>query len=288
MLLQRLKTAIPLILVVILAFFLPGWPGKACFLLLASFALVTGIQEMLTLCEGRDWRPDLKCLASAFGLALLALTAVTYWNPASPRLTASQFHGAEILLCLVFLLGAFVFAFRDQPDQTSVHGLMSVLASGLYLSLPLNYLPKVYFQWENGSWLIAFLVAVTKTADIGAYFVGTATAKLPGGNHKLAKVVSPKKSWEGLLGGLVFSTLTAWLFWHFAAAHLQGLTFRRALALGILSPFVGLLGDLAESYLKRAANAKDSGTLPGLGGILDTLDSLIPMIPLLYALLCLA
>jgi len=287
MLLDRLKTAIPLILVVILAFFLPGWPGKICFLLLATFALVAGIHEMLTLCQLSADQRALKYLACAFGLALLDLTAVTYWDRSCPCLV-DKFPGLRILFCLAFLLAAFALSFRRLPDQAGLRDLTAVLASAFYLSLPLNYLPQVYFQFDNGSWLICFLVAVTKTADIGAYFVGTATAKLPGGNHKLAKVISPKKSWEGLAGGLAFSLLTAWLFWHFAANHLQGLTFASVLALGILSPFVGLLGDLAESYLKRAAGAKDSGSLPGLGGILDTLDSLIPMIPLLYAFLKLA
>ena len=147
--------------------------------------------------------------------------------------------------------------------------------------------------------MLGYLILVTKIADTGAYFVGTGTAKLPGGNHKLAKAISPKKSWEGLGGGVVFSLAASLLFFHFAQDYLHfrdfgglaniniHLTRLDAILLGIAAPLIGLLGDLAESAIKRAANAKDSGNLPGLGGILDTLDSLLPMGPLSYAWLIL-
>ncbi len=132
-------------------------------------------------------------------------------------------------------------------------------------------------------------------ADVGAYFLGTASGKRRNGNHKIAQVISPKKSWEGLLGGMLTSLAAALLFFYYFQEKLHfndiggfgnldlSLTWAEAIALGIVAPIIGLLGDLAESVLKRAANSKDSGVLPGLGGILDTLDSLIPMAPLFYA-----
>jgi phosphatidate cytidylyltransferase len=130
-------------------------------------------------------------------------------------------------------------------------------------------------------------VAVTKFTDTGAFALGTLTARLPGGNHKLAPRLSPKKSWEGLLGGILAGALVAELFVLLCPQRLlflgmRVLDWRTALAMGIVFALVGLVGDLLESALKRAAGVKDSGHIPGLGGALDILDSLIPVAPLFY------
>ena len=138
--------------------------------------------------------------------------------------------------------------------------------------------------------ILFFMILVTKIADTGAFAAGSWTAKRPGGNHKLIPLVSPKKSWEGLIGGTVASVVTG-LICYFCwpgSVSINGVKLfgiAEVIVIGILASVIGLLGDLAESALKRAAGAKDSGHLPGIGGILDTLDSLIFVSPLFYAYL---
>ena len=108
-------------------------------------------------------------------------------------------------------------------------------------------------------------------ADISAYFVGKAVGK-----RKLCPAISPGKSIEGSLGGLLFGTLTASLFW------VLMLDMRPAVALGLVLVLVvvSIFGDLGGSALKRAVGVKDSGKmLPGHGGILDRIDALLPAIP---------
>ena len=119
----------------------------------------------------------------------------------------------------------------------------------------------------------AFVVCTTKAMDTGGYIFGTLASKLPGGNHKIAPAISPKKSWEGFLGGLLLSLVVGWLFCRFAPPLWAKKGMMMAAGIFSLGSF---LGDLTESSFKRAAGVKDSGRwLPGMGGTLDLVDSFI-------------
>jgi phosphatidate cytidylyltransferase len=112
-------------------------------------------------------------------------------------------------------------------------------------------------------------------SDTGAYFTGRALGK-----HKLAPKISPGKTWEGLIGGVVAAAAFAALatFWFFPE-----LPYQYSIPLAVAMAIVGVLGDLAESAIKRGANAKDAASvLPGHGGFLDRLDSLLLNAPILY------
>ena len=293
MLFSRLKTAIPLILLLFLVFYLPGTPGRLLFTMLAAATFFLAIGEIVQLSEFNH-RKAYALPIYLLGTVLFVLASL---NPENISILFLQWSG-EILAGILFLLTVFCLSFYFGTGRDSLREVNAALAAAFYICWPLCFLSKIYFL-SNGALLLGYLIVVTKMADIGAYFIGTGTAKLPGGNHKLAKVISPKKSWEGLAGGIVFSLVASLLFFHFAKDHLHfqdfgglynitiHLTRLDAILLGIAAPLIGLLGDLAESAIKRAANAKDSGQLPGLGGILDTLDSLIPMAPLFYAWLIL-
>lgn len=129
-----------------------------------------------------------------------------------------------------------------------------------------------YFLQPAGYWLI-FLCLVTKATDTGGYIVGTLTAKLPGGNHKIAPQVSPKKSWEGLIGGMLLSLAVSWAFYAFGSA--PAALWWHIVAAVVLS-LGSFFGDLTESAIKRLCNIKDSGSfVPGMGGAFDVLDSFI-------------
>lgn len=284
MLKKRLCTAIPLIALVLLAFLLPGTAGEMLFAAFAALMLCLAVQEGFTLLP-TEHNNFFMPLTMLYGTALLSLEFLAAGSSATRYflITAAAFP----VFSVIFLLLAFSLVFRIGPTRNAIHALASCLTVAFYLCGTLIFMPKVYLlPGANGGMLLLFMVTVTKMSDIGGYFFGTITARRPNGNHKLAKVISPKKSWEGFIGGIVFSLAAALIFVHYGASNLyiQRLTldWRDALFLGLMAPIVGLLGDLAESALKRASGIKDSGVIPGLGGVLDTLDSLILVTPLFY------
>ncbi len=156
----------------------------------------------------------------------------------------------------------------------------AILVEAALVSMALLYLRTSAADPGAGRWLLLYLVAVTKCGDIGGYLGGTASAALmKGGNHKMFPGISPKKSWEGTITGLVFSVcislgLGIWL------AGSLGFSSKFLVLAGILLYVGGVMGDLAESVVKRIAGTKDSGALvPGMGGVLDVLDSLLVNAP---------
>ena len=118
-------------------------------------------------------------------------------------------------------------------------------------------------------------------ADSGGYFFGTRFGK-----HKMAPVISPKKSWEGLVGGVVFCAAVNIIWLIVSQGRINSaisFSLGHALVLSFLFPIVGTLGDLVESLFKRAVDVKDSNTMVyGLGGILDMIDSILFAAPMLY------
>lgn len=127
------------------------------------------------------------------------------------------------------------------------------------------------------------LVIVVKMCDTGAYTVGRLI-----GRRKMAPVLSPKKTIEGAIGGLVFACLGSWAAFHWLTPAITHSSRPPSpawgwLAYGLLVAMAGMLGDLAESLLKRDLGRKDSSTwMPGFGGVLDVLDSIILAAPVAY------
>ncbi|MFD1611934.1 phosphatidate cytidylyltransferase [Sphingomonas tabacisoli] len=130
---------------------------------------------------------------------------------------------------------------------------------------------------EGGLLLTLWTLATVWATDIGAYFAGRTI-----GGPKLAPTVSPNKTWAGLIGGVVAAFVLGLILWRFA-----GLEIQLVFASPILA-VIAQIGDLYESWLKRQAGVKDSGTiLPGHGGVLDRLDGLVPVAPAVAALILL-
>ena len=124
-----------------------------------------------------------------------------------------------------------------------------------------------------GPTLLFFVVCATKAMDTGGFIFGSISAKImKNGNHKLCPTISPKKSWEGVVGGMIFSLAVGWIFFKCFGDHRLRWYLAFAGCLGVAS----ILGDLTESALKRSCNIKDSGNwIPGMGGALDVLDSFL-------------
>jgi phosphatidate cytidylyltransferase len=126
----------------------------------------------------------------------------------------------------------------------------------------------------DGMVALASLIATVKMSDTGQYFVGRAF-----GRHKLAPRVSPGKTWEGVAGGVLFALVGSGLvFWFSDRFSVAGV-----LAYSVALAAAGIVGDLAESLIKRDVGVKDSSTwMPGFGGVLDMLDSLLVAAPVAY------
>ena len=128
----------------------------------------------------------------------------------------------------------------------------------------------------RGEAALALAIFVAKSADIGAYFTGRLF-----GRHRMSPVISPKKTWEGLAGGLVLSMIVATALNHWVAPVLGGIG--NAIRFGLVVGAAGVLGDLAESLIKRDCRQKDaSQVVPGFGGVLDVVDSVLFAAPAAY------
>ncbi len=128
----------------------------------------------------------------------------------------------------------------------------------------------------NKSNLILFIFILTWTFDTFAYIFGVRFGK-----HKIMPSISPKKSWEGFVGGFVFTIIASYLSY----SYLNFETIRNPLIISVILPFTASLGDFIESHYKREAGVKDSGNLiPGHGGILDRMDAFMITIPTIYIL----
>jgi phosphatidate cytidylyltransferase len=173
-----------------------------------------------------------------------------------------------------FVLGlAILTLFTGRPLVESLPSAgisasaLLLVAFTFYLSGRLNRIPTY------GPRLLLFALAVTWAADTAAYFVGRAIGK-----HPLAPHISPKKTWEGSIGGIIGSLLIAW-----AAHHWLPIPIPHLLAMATLGNIAGQMGDLLESAYKRSAGVKDSGSvLPGHGGVLDRIDAQILCIPVIW------
>jgi phosphatidate cytidylyltransferase len=205
--------------------------------------------------------------AYAGGMALVLYLA---WNWTD--------HPAHMTLLLRAALVWWVIALLWLSLAPSRHRSAVVLACGLPVLVPafvaLARLQVTSQGFARGPVIVLWLVLLVICADIGAYFAGRRWGK-----RKLAPRVSPGKTWEGALGGLVLTALVAW-----GGAAYFGLPALPTVIFGAVVGVFSIIGDLTESMFKRAAGLKDSGALlPGHGGLLDRIDSVTAAAPL-YAL----
>ncbi len=202
------------------------------------------------------------------------------WLNLPPAAWLSWLLPGEIILLIAAGWGGLLFC---REKKRFWEGYLNLLGTLFLVLIPMMFLTMVY--WSCGIALFAAVVLITKAMDTGGYIFGMLSAKLlPGGNHKILPKISPKKSWEGTVGGLLFSTGTALLFWRFGNFEEQSPVWW--LAAGIVLGLGSFAGDLTESALKRTAGIKDSGNIiPGMGGVFDVLDSFIYN-GILFWLLC--
>lgn len=186
----------------------------------------------------------------------------------------------SVLVLIVISIFYRILAYQDM--RTGLINALGTLLGIMYVPFLWSFFVRVYLSGNptDPGWAGFYLLISMKIADSGGYFIGTKFGKT-----KLAPVISPKKSWEGLGGGIVFC-LVANIIWLIASGGRLGVFsfgLGDAIALAILFPLVGTAGDLVESMFKRAVDVKDSNSMVyGLGGVLDMIDSILFAAPMLY------
>lgn len=264
--------------------YLGGWVLSVPLTLLA----VQGASETYELAEAAGARPfRWPGMFVAGAIVLLAAGYPTF------RDMAPWVLGAVAALAVVALVAAMVGRWpAGRPLAATATTLFGALYGGLALTFVflLRELP-IRLGWQgsgSSAWagvaVVALPLATTWIGDGAAYFVGSAW-----GRRKLAPEVSPAKSWAGAYGGLIASGVAGALWFLAARRFLPDLPFTgvwMAAVMGLILGFVGQIGDLVESLLKREAGVKNSGNVfPGHGGVLDRIDSLSFALPAAYVLL---
>jgi phosphatidate cytidylyltransferase len=208
-----------------------------------------------------------------------AIPAFANWSNPQHR------FGWPLCAFAVAMLVAFVFeVFRYIEPGQCIKRLAATVFSFAYVGILLTFVVQVAFGPGNSGMLaLISLIAVVKMGDTGAYTIGRIF-----GRHKMTPRLSPGKTWEGAAGAMLFGVLGSaavflWLAPAMQHTQAESLAAWRWIVFGLVIAIVGMVGDLAESLLKRDAGCKDSSTwLPGLGGVLDILDSILFAAPIAY------
>ena len=184
-------------------------------------------------------------------------------------LTVDGFVGVILATAIAWWFVAFLWV-SLAPTRMNPY---SATLAGLFVLVPCWFALFYLMRNSNGTWWVLFTLALVWAADTGAFFAGRWLGRVP-----LAPRVSPKKTWEGALGGIVLSGVVAWV----AATWIFKVHVTPFVTMCIAVAALSIVGDLTESMLKRAAGLKDSGRLfPGHGGMLDRIDSVTAAAPAL-------
>ena len=253
MLVHRVLSAALLIPLVVAALLLGGYP----FLALIGAAALLANFEFARMMRRIDHFPSIP-----FGLLLTAALV----------LTASWPHSPITRFALVFIVMASL-TWEVIRTRTKGQLIPQALTSWALMVVGAAYVGGLFGhfvslrQMEKGEYWVLLALLTTWVADSAAYFVGSQLGRRP-----FSPVISPKKTWEGTIAGLVAGTVTAALLGRLVEIP----AFAWGVPLGLLLSLAAVYGDLAESFIKRQVNVKDSGRLiPGHGGVLDRIDSLL-------------
>lgn len=265
-----------------------GAPG----ILLMPLGLVAGLLaagEILDMLKGQGHDVVAWPVYTGITLILAAACAPLGWQlmgveyPADCPLGKLGWPLAAAALSVGLVFVGEMMRYKE-PGGVIVNVALGMFAT-LYIGLLLTFVAELRFfdSNERGMTALVSLLFITKLSDSGAYFVGKGI-----GRHKLAPRLSPGKTIEGAIGGIVAACLASWIFFQFIAPQILRAGTAPSplwgvLLYGAIIAVAGMLGDLSESLLKRDMERKDSSRwLPGLGGVLDILDSLLAAAPPAY------
>lgn len=240
--------------------------GKVPFLIFALVIGVVSFFEFYKMLSRRKFIPNV-LISSASVIAVILNSYLAFID----------FYTLALIVVSVLLL-AELSRNRESAIANVGTSLIGIFYIGLFSSSLVklrDFYSDSFFLYDQGGYLIVSIFASIWICDSAAYFVGSAIGK-----HKILPRISPHKSWEGAIAGLIFSIAAM-----IAAKNLIAdfLSMQDAVVIGIITGTIGQAGDFVESMLKRDANVKDSSSLiPGHGGIFDRFDSLLFTAPAVY------
>ena len=193
-----------------------------------------------------------------------------------------------MLLAILLLLLFIKTLFSSKPHRKAADAIAFTLLGIIYIPWLFSFVIKIIYLTPRtseglltGHYYALFLLVVTKFTDVGAFISGSLLGRSPFFTH-----ISPRKTREGCLGALCFAILSGYLFFHCFEHQLSLLRPVTVLIISLVLGMAAILGDLAESLLKRTLQTKNSSdTLPGIGGGLDLIDSILFTAPLFYFIL---
>ncbi len=244
-----------------LAIWIIGWSHEYVFNATVALISVVAMYEFLSLGRAKGYDvPVALCI-----IIMLIIMAAFIFEPLSVEL--------GMFAALLIIPASYVFS-RKPLEDSLPSSAIAVLAT-TYVGMLGGSLIRLRHDFPEGWKLVFFLLLVVWLGDSGAYYVGKKF-----GRHKLSPRISPKKTIEGLAGGITASIVAAIVI-HYT--FFPNFPLHHAVIAGAILSFAGVIGDLAESMWKRSAAVKDSGTLlPGHGGFLDRFDSILFTAPILY------
>jgi len=256
MLKHRIFSAIILIGIIIASVFYE-W----LFNLMIILFIAAGLYEFFTMLEKKGIS-----IYKYFGIGMGIVIPLSIMSRFEPT---KKWELLFIVLMLVFLI---IMQFKRRNTSGVIVDISTTVFGIIYVSWFFSFLIKIR-QLDGGVGLFVAVLLITKLGDIGAYLIGKRFGRTP-----LMPRISPKKSVEGAIAGLVFSVCGA-----LASRPLLNFTYPHLIFIGIFIGLLGQLGDLSESLIKRDCQVKDSGNiLPGMGGVLDEIDSLLFTAPVFY------
>src|SRR6266581_4555034 len=225
-------------------------------LLISAFGLVALLEFYRMLDHAH--LPNFKIIGLICGAVMLS-GSFHYFSTIGPA-GSYDFEVALLFFFLVTMFARQMFARlrHDEPLQAMAYTLFGLL----YVLWLFNFTTKILYLTPRangavtGQFYLLYLIAVTKFSDMGAYLTGSAI-----GRHLMTPHISAKKTWEGFFGALVLALLCSLVLFKLMPGHLAMLSWTHATVLGLLLGFAAVIGDLAESIIKRATGVKDSGNL---------------------------
>jgi phosphatidate cytidylyltransferase len=254
--------------------------AHAAVVLLTILSALT-LHEFYSIIAKMGVRP-FRWMAQFFGLLMTGGSYYLAFYTAGPEIMGAV---TEALLVVALIL-CCIRVLKERDTASRIETIAATMFGLLYVPFMLQFLLRILLSdSDTGDNLVLCLwvVAVSKFCDVGALLTGLAI-----GRHKMAPVISPKKTWEGAVGGVLVSAGVgagiAWLATRFAPDKVpEVLTPAMAAVIAVPLAIVAIISDLMESVLKRRADVKDTGALiPGIGGAFDLTDSLILTAPVAY------
>ncbi len=277
--LRRLTSAVTL-WALLFGVLISGQP--ICYLLLCAGMGMTSLWEFYGMLDHKRL-PNFKL----FGMICAGVFFLGSFYLLETRETTAHSYDFEMAVLLLFLLGVFgrqLFTRASEnipPLETMAYTVFGLM----YVPWLFNFILKIVYLVPRapggglaGQYYVLYLIFVSKFSDMGAYLTGSLIGK-----HKMVPHISPAKTWEGFAGALAFSVAISFGLRALMPVKLAFLRPVDLVVLGLGLSVAAVIGDLAESILKRSTGVKDSGrVLPGIGGMLDLIDSLLFTAPLTF------